>query len=122
MARLDEIDRLLWLWAETLKVGDGSGYPTKAVLHPDWSPPSPGITPTLKVSSRRRDAVGPLVGRLPDSLKATLAAKYLLRMSDREAAAALDCAVATVGQRVTRAQQLLARWLEDQGEVFATTS
>lgn len=121
MARIEEVDKLLWLWAERLKVGDGSGYPTKCTIHPDWSPPSPGITPTMKVSSTRRDQVGALVERLPDSLKATVAARYLLRMSDAEAAAALDCAVATVGQRIARAQQLLAGMAEESPGLFATT-
>ncbi len=121
MARIEEMDRLLWLWAERLKVGDGSGYPTKCTIHQDWSPPAPGITPTLKVSSTRRDQVGVLVERLPDSLKATVAAHYLLRMSDAEAAAALGCAVTTVGQRIVRAHQLLAAMAEESSGLFATT-
>ena len=38
-------------WAQWRRVGDGSGYPTMSVLHEDWSPPSPGVTPTMKVST-----------------------------------------------------------------------
>lgn len=121
MARIEEMDRMLWLWAERLEVGDGSGYPTKCTIHPDWSPPSPGITPTMKVSSARRDGLGALVERLPDSLRATVVARYLLRMSDADAAAALGCAQPTVGQRITRAQQLLAAMADEEREVFATT-
>jgi DNA-directed RNA polymerase specialized sigma24 family protein len=121
MARIDEIDGLLWLWMEELKVGDGSGYPTKSTLHEDWSPPSPGVTPTMKVSRGGSCGIGALVVKLPASLRATLAAKYYLRMTDREAAAALSCAEATVGQRIVRAHQLLAGMMEKPASVFATT-
>ena len=121
MARIEEIDRLLWLWAEQLKVGDGSGYPTKSTLHEDWSPPSPGVTPTMKVAGRGLTGIGKHVDQLPDSVKATVVAKYLLRMSDRDAAAVLACAEATVGQRIVRAHQMLAGMMEKRTRVFATT-
>lgn len=108
MARDAEMDRRLWLWAERLKVGDGSGYPVKSTLHPDWSPPSPGITPTMKVSpGKGRDCIGRLVAKLPDSLVATLVAKYVVRLSDGDAALALGCAPPTVAARVERAHREL---------------
>lgn len=63
MAKNSDMDARLWLWAERLKCGDGSGYPVKCTIHPDWSPPSPGITPTMKVSPAGRDRMGGLVSR-----------------------------------------------------------
>lgn len=121
MARIEEIDTLLWQWAERLKAGDGSGYPTMCTVHPDWSPPSPGVTPTMKVSRARRGEIDRMVERLPDSLRATLVAHYLLRMSDTDAAAVLGCAVPTVGQRIVRAHQLIAGMREEPRGNFATT-
>lgn len=121
MARIDEIDTLLWQWAERLKAGDGSGYPTMCTVHPDWSPPSPGVTPTMKVSKGRRGQVDKALEQLPDSLRATVVAHYLLRMSDTDAAVVLGCAVPTVGQRIVRAHQLLAGLLAEERGKFATT-
>jgi DNA-directed RNA polymerase specialized sigma24 family protein len=122
MARIEEIDVLLWQWAERLKAGDGSGYPTMCTIHADWSPPSPGVTPTLKVSKGRRGDVDRMIEKLPDSLRATVVARYLLRMTDTDAAAVLGCAVPTVGQRIVRAHQLIARMMASGKRIFATTS
>jgi DNA-directed RNA polymerase specialized sigma24 family protein len=121
MARIEEIDTMLWQWAERLKAGDGSGYPTMCTIHPDWSPPSPGVTPTLKVSKGRQGEVDRLVAQLPDSLRATVVAHYFLRMADADAASVLGCAVPTVGQRIVRAHQLLAGMLADRAGIIATT-
>ena len=51
MAQDAEMHKRLTEWAQWLMVGDGSGFPTMSVLHEDWSPPSPGVTPTMKVGA-----------------------------------------------------------------------
>ena len=120
MARDSEIEQRLWLWAERLKSGDGSGYPVKSTLHPDWSPPPQGMRPGMKVCTAQRDHMHELVEMLPDSLKATVVAHYLLRMPDADAAEALGCATATVGERIQRAHRLLKLMAGERG-IFATS-
>lgn len=110
MALSAEMDRRLRLWAEHVQVGDGSGYPVKSTLHPDWSPPSPGITPTLKVSrGGGADRLHRLVQRLPDKMRAVVVARYILKLSDAEAGLALNCAPGTVPARLERAHRELLR-------------
>lgn len=104
MAKDAGIEDRLWRWAEWLKSGDGSGYPVKCTLHEDWSPPSPGITPSMKVSPRN-DArqTQRLVHMLSDRLLATLVAHYVVRMSAADAAVMLDCQPDTVHARIAAA-------------------
>ena len=45
-ARDERIEARLQRWARWVTVGDGSGFPTMSVLHREWTPPSPGTTPT----------------------------------------------------------------------------
>ncbi len=117
MARDPQIEARLQRWAEWLKLGDGSGYPVKSTLHQDWSPPSPGTTPTMKVSI---GSDGPqtqrMVSRLSDRSRATLVAVYVLRMPVADAAEALSCAPDTVLDRVERIHRELLRELRDAGE------
>lgn len=107
MARDVDIDRMLWLWAEALKCGDGSGYPVKCTIHPDWSPPAPGTTPTMKISSASAASAstGRMVAALSATLRATVVAKYLLRMADADIAQATGCAIGTVSERIGRAHR-----------------
>lgn len=51
MSWRDDMDARLQRWAEYVTVGDGSGYASTNVLHANWSPPTPGQRPTLKVCS-----------------------------------------------------------------------
>lgn len=110
MARDQGIERRLQDWAQWLKVGDGSGYSTKCTLHPEWSPPSSGMTPTMKVgapSSARQThrAISFLSVRLAN----TLVLHYVTNLSVSEQAARLECEPATVEQRIWKAhRQLLA--------------
>ncbi len=111
MARDAEIEARLLVWAEWLKVGDGSGYPVKSVLHEDWSPPGKGMTPTLKVMAvssnvRETDAA---VKALKMSLRAAVVAHYVYRMTNSEAGGILDCQADTVTRRIEEAHRELAR-------------
>ena len=120
MARDEAMHLRLVEWAQWRKCGDGSGYPTMSVLHEDWSPPSPGLTPTMKVaapSSARRThrAIQTLSGRLRN----TLAVHYLTNLSIGEQAARLECAERTVHERIALAHGLIRAALaeaEPRGE------
>lgn len=109
MARIDWVEQRLQAWASWLTVGDGSGYPAVGVLSPDWSPPSPGTTPTLKVaapsSARKTHAA---VRQLSDRLQATLLLHYVLRPPIAEQAARLGCQPDTVHARIEAVHARLA--------------
>ena len=114
MAKIERIERRLIEWAQAVTVGDGSGYPTKSVLHPSWSPPSGGILPALKSS------VGRSVGHTHRMLAKALTAKqlcavvvhYCLKGSIAEQAERLGCAERTVHLRIDAAHIALAQWSE----------
>lgn len=119
MARSEVMEQRLQRWAEWLKVGDGAGYATKCTLHEDWSPPTPGTTPTLKVApANDAPQTQRAVNALSERLRATLVAHYVLRMTAADAAAVLECAPDTVLDRIERAHRQLAATLG----VFATSS
>jgi DNA-directed RNA polymerase specialized sigma24 family protein len=113
VARDEAMHRLLQQWAQWMTVGDGSGYPTMSVLHTDWSPPSPGQTPTMKTSapnSARR--TNRLMAGWSERLRATVMLHYgFPGLSVADQAQRLGCARDTVYQRVELAQQLLRRAL-----------
>jgi DNA-directed RNA polymerase specialized sigma24 family protein len=115
MAKDAAMDERLWRWAEWLKSGDGSGYPVKCTLHEDWSPPSPGMTPSMKVAPHN-DArqTQSLVHLLSDRLLATLVAHYVVRLSAADAAAVLDCKPDTVHARIEAAHGELLGLLKTQ--------
>jgi DNA-directed RNA polymerase specialized sigma24 family protein len=119
MARDETIEARLWRWAEAVKGGkDVHGYPVKCTLHPDWSPPSPGMTPTLKVAPasdvRQTHA---LVLQLSERMQATLSAHYIYRMSMAQAGEMLGCRPDTVKDRVEAAhRQLLVLASAQRGE------
>lgn len=117
MARDPQIEARMQRWAEWLTSGDGSGYPVKSTLHQDWSPPSPGITPTMK-TGRGSDGAQTqrMVMALSERRQATLVAVYVLRMPIADAAAALDCAPDTVLDRVERIHRQLLGQLQSAGE------
>lgn len=112
----DVMEERLREWAAWLTSGgSGDGYASMSVIHPDWMPPSPGTTPTLKVgkaSAVRERALHAAVLQLSRRLQATLLVHYVKRMSVADQAAALECAEATVHQRVRAAKVRLAGMLE----------
>mgnify|MGYP000417385239 CR=1 FL=1 len=118
MARDAGIERLLLEWAQWLKVGDGSGYPTRCVIHPNWSPPSAGLTPTMKVGSpstvrRTHRAVLTLSGTLQETLKL----HYVYSLSVVDVATRLECQATTVDQGIRTAHGRLRAALRDGGVV-----
>ncbi len=120
MARIPEIEARLQRWAQALTCGDGNGYPAMSVIHIDWMPPSPGTTPTMKVHAASDvRSTHAAVLQLPDKLRATVAAVYLLHMSAADAGLALDCQADTVLDRVERAHRVLRDIIEDRS--FATS-
>lgn len=112
MARIDWVDRRLRDWAAWLMVGDGSGYSAMSPLHPEWQPPTPGTTPTMKVAApstaRSTDrAIRALSARLQD----TLALYYCTTLSIADQAARLGCQPSTIDARIRSAHAQLARVL-----------
>jgi DNA-directed RNA polymerase specialized sigma24 family protein len=88
MARLPEIDRMLWEWVEWRR-GGGPGTATVA------------------------DIAAAITG-LPDALTQTLDAVYFGRCSSAEACRRLGCPEATVVRRIGRAHLLLSESLAKQ--------
>lgn len=112
MARIESIERLLLDWAAWRMVGDGSGYPTKSVLHPEWSPPSPGQTPTLKTfKASMAPMVDRVIRRLSERQQQTLHVCYCTQMTLAERAERLQCQPATVDQRIWVIHRELQRML-----------
>lgn len=108
MARDPNIEERLQRWAEAVLVGDGSGYPALSTVHPDWSPPTPGQRPTMKVHGGTDvQAMHRAVGELPLRLRNTVVVHYVLKLPLAEQAARLECAERTVLERVERAHRAL---------------
>ena len=109
MARIEWVEQRLLAWAAWLTVGDGNGYPALSVLHEDWSPPSPGTTPTMKVgvpqSARQTHAA---VLQLSERMQKTLRVHYVQRLPLADQAEWLGCQPGTVYARVEAAHAALA--------------
>lgn len=113
-ARIDWVEQRLVRWALAVTQGlDGSGYPSMNVLHRAWSPPTSGQTPTLKVAASSDDVMGThrALEQLSMRARNTVAVHYCMRLPLAEQAQRLECAVATVHQRVVAAHRDLARIL-----------
>lgn len=112
MARDERMDALLREWAQWVDSGDGSGFSTMSVLHPDWTPPGGGLLPTLKVAKRTGvEATHGAVGKLSLRLRNTLVVHYVLKLPVERQAERLGCEVSTVHARVADAHRQLRRWL-----------
>lgn len=115
MAKDPKIEALLIEWAQWLKVGDGSGFPIMSVLSADWMPPTPGQSPTMKVSYPNRSRrLHRLIQQLSQRLGNTLIVHYCLQLPIDEQAARLACAASTVHARVDFAHRELRRLILDQ--------
>ncbi|PTT89010.1 hypothetical protein DBR42_08665 [Pelomonas sp. HMWF004] len=112
MAKIKAVDDALRRWAAAVAgEGDGSGYPTMSVLHEDWSPPSPGQTPTMKTVSRGRDVdlVHAAVAALSMRARNTVVVHYCCGpLSLAEQAERLGCQVRTLELRVEAIHRDLA--------------
>lgn len=119
----DVMETRLREWAAWLTSGgSGDGFSAMSVIHPDWMPPSPGTTPTMKVSSgntQRERALHAAVLQLSRRLQSTLLVHYCKRLSVADQAEMLECAEATVHLRVREAKRLLALMLHSTGAVIS---
>lgn len=108
MARDAEMHQRLQVWAQWVTVGDGSGYPSVSPIHPNWSPPSPGVRPGMKVSmpSSARQTHR-IIGTWSARLRNTVALYYCTQLPVAEQAARLDCDESTVHLRVETAHRTL---------------
>ncbi len=115
MARIDWVEERLQRWAQAVTVGDGSGYPTMSVIHEDWTPPSPGVTPSMKVSFGRSDASSThrAIARLSRKQRDAVVMHYAMKLPLAEQAVRLGCAVDTVHGRIEAAHAHLAAILDE---------
>ena len=114
---VDRMETRLREWAHWLTLGGtGDGFAAVNVLHPSWSPPTPGTLPTMKVgrSERRQLDVHAAVLVLSRRLQATLHVHYCRRLSIAEQALQLECSQSTVHARVRDAKRLLGLALADR--------
>ena len=119
MARDAAIEARLQRWASFVTVGDGSGFPVMSPIHPEWQPPSPGITPTLKVSPASDvRQTHRAIGRLSLRLANTVAVHYCLRLPIAEQAQRLGCAPQTVHGRIESAHAQLRVLLREDAPEF----
>lgn len=112
-ARIDDlVDARLLRWAEWLASGDGSGYARVNVLSAQWMPPTPGMTPVLKVRRGGSEAAQThaAVARLSLRLRNSVVLHYVLRARAAEHAERAGCACSTVAARLAEARRQL--WAE----------
>lgn len=112
---VDRMEARLRDWAHWLTLGgDGSGFAAVNVLHPSWSPPTPGTLPTMKVgrSDVRHRQTHAAVLQLSMRLQATLQVHYCRRLPVAAQAEHLGCGEATVHARVRDAKRLLGLVLD----------
>jgi len=119
MSRIDWVELRLKDWAQWLMIGDGSGYSSKCTLHPEWSPPTPGTTPTMKVSAASHvPETHRAIKMLSERLQQTLVLVYCTNLSQEDQAIRLACQVGTVKARVWTAHRELARLLKGSRGAF----
>lgn len=115
MAKIQEIEELLRLWATMARVNfGGSGYPSMSVLHPNWSPPAPGQTPTMKTGGRLNAVirVHQAIGQLSLRARNTVVVVYASGpIPAAEQAARLNCEVKTLEKRIEAIHRELAALL-----------
>lgn len=110
MARDPDIEARLRRWAEAVTTGDGSGYPVTNVLHENWSPPSPGLTPTLKVSAHSDvRTTHAMLARLSVRLRNTVVVHYVIHPAIETQCLILGCAASTLHKRIEDVHVFIAR-------------
>lgn len=109
MARDARVEELLHRWAAAVTVGDGSGYASVNVLHPNWTPPSPGQSATLKAAPITSDVlrVHAAVGRLSLKQRNAVVMHYVLRPALSEQCERLGCELRTLYARIEAAHAVL---------------
>ena len=114
MARDAMIDRRLVDWAQWLRVGDASGFSRRNVLHPEWSPPGGGQTPTMAVCGDTSSvkATHAAVRQLSERQQHTVMVHYCMPgLSRAEQGRRLDCSERTVDVRIEQVHRLLREML-----------
>lgn len=108
-ATVDVVEQRLQAWAAWLTAGQcGDGFPTKSVLHPSWSPPSAGMTPTMASTSRsdrRERDVDAAVRDLSVKLRDAVFVVYVKRLPVDGQVQQLQCQASTVRARVIEAKR-----------------
>lgn len=118
---VDPLERRLlewgaWVAGQSSRV---SGYPCTSVLHPSWSPPTRGSTPTMATASGstvRERHTDRLVRALSKTLQNTLAVVYVRRVPPAERAALLQCQPSTVPARVREAKHQIRAMLDAEAK------
>lgn len=109
----DDVEARLQRWALAVTVGDGTGYPSVSVIHPNWMPPTKGSRPIMKVSRDGHDvqATHQSIGQLSVKQRDAICLHYVYRLSTAEHAQRAGCADRTVRERLDAARRCLgAMW------------
>jgi DNA-directed RNA polymerase specialized sigma24 family protein len=108
VARDVDIEARLQRWADYVSVGDGSGFPSMSVIHREWTPPSPGMMPSMKVApSSDARQTHRAIGKLSQRQANTLVVHYVLKLPLADQALRLGCAESTVTARIDQAHARL---------------
>jgi DNA-directed RNA polymerase specialized sigma24 family protein len=85
-----------------------------SVLHVDWSPPSPGQTPTMKVAMGSRDVARTHAALALLTLRSrnTVVVHYCKRMTLEQQGVELGCQAETVTKRIDAIHRELAGLLD----------
>lgn len=113
----DQIEARLQRWAQAVTVGDGSGYPSMSVIHPNWMPPTKGSRPMLKTAQGGADvqATHRAIGRLSVKQRDAICLHYAYRLTCAQHADRAGCAERTVRDRLDAARRHLAAMWQDGG-------
>ena len=110
---LDRMEVHLLAWGVWLQGGKrGDGYPTKSVLHQSWLPPTPGMVPTMRVSTtsdRVERALHAAIQQMSVRMQNTLVVVYVMRAGPVEQGVLLDCSAVAIRNRLVEAKRRLAR-------------
>ena len=108
---VDLLEQRLLAWAAWRTAGMcGAGYPTRNVLDPSWSPPSPGVRPGMRVvvvGDAQERAIDGHIRDLSVKLRDALYVVYIKRLQPDDQARALGCQTGTVRARVAEAKRQL---------------
>lgn len=108
----DLMERRLLAWGAWHNAGGcADGYPSKNVLHPSWSPPGGGTTPTRHAPMRGDVAECVLDGKIRQlsvRLQDALFVVYVRRLTVEAQAQMLQCQPSTVRMRVSEAKRQLS--------------
>lgn len=106
----EDVEARLQRWATAVSVGDGSGYPSMSVIHPNWMPPTKGSKPMLKSVRGGHDvqATHRSIGQLSLKQRDAVCLHYVYRLSTGLHAERAGCAERTVRERLDAARRALA--------------